>query len=346
MNMGAKEMNLKATFGESELEHHRKVRELLNRISLLQAQMSKDAAAYNLSGSQTRKQIDELHEIILEKDRKLSLIPTLQNEMDLLRNKYQNDMKENSNLIRKLQFQLEESTRYKPLPLDLETETLTKTLNRAKKQALGELEKPVKEVVYENNPYIIQQLDSLREENRRSQITEGDSKMKIVSQQEEISRLRGLIDKLREGVDTFKPNFGDEHRPDNQTITDYVMGVRANMIDRVLSFSNARKDKTIRELSFRVLTLNKWLEKAKQRYAFYESEKIRNIEKSDSQSLISIWGHFRDNFVEFLFDVYVRSKTDMHESKQNSFMIYRLNMENIFREHYQFLFIFMPIYHQ
>ena len=32
--------------------------------------------------------------------------------------------------------------------------------------------------------------------------------MKIVQLEEEIARLRSLIDKLREGVDTFRHNFG------------------------------------------------------------------------------------------------------------------------------------------
>ena len=49
-----------------------------------------------------------------------------------MRNKYENDMKENTNLIRKLQFQLEQATRYRPLPVDLEGETLTRKLNEAK----------------------------------------------------------------------------------------------------------------------------------------------------------------------------------------------------------------------
>ena len=48
MNAGNQEMNLKGKFEAAELDHHKKVRQLLDRISLLQAQNQRDVASYGL----------------------------------------------------------------------------------------------------------------------------------------------------------------------------------------------------------------------------------------------------------------------------------------------------------
>lgn len=168
--------------------------------------------------------------------------------------------------------------------------------------------------------------------------------MKIVQLEEEISRLRSLIDKLREGVDTFRHNFGQENRPDNKTITDYVMGVRTNMIDRILTFANAQKNKTIRELSYRCLSLNRLLGRQIKKFEYYEKRKIDEIKGADQRQLISIWGHLRELFVEFLFDIYVRSTDPYDESKANSFLLYKINMEEVCKTHYEYLFMIVPVY--
>jgi len=327
----------------ANIDYHRKVKELLDRISLLQAQLDRDAANYDLAISDKNRMIEELQEQLLFKDRKLNIVVSLERELDLLRSKYENDMTENSNLIRRLQFQLEEATRYRPIPLDIEVENITSSLNRARCECLHR-GKGSAEVVYENNPYLIQQAESYRNDMLKAQAKEQEALLQIECLRDDNSRLRSLIDKLREGLDGYGPNFGDLNRPDNKTITDYVMSVRASIIDRAIEFVHRRKDKTIRELSFRMLNLYRQFNRVLRINREYEAEKNSRIEGAEKKSLLSVWNYLRNHLVEFLYDIFVRSTNEIDTKKKNSFMIFKLNMEEILRTHYPYLLLIVPVF--
>lgn len=79
------------------------------------------------------------------------------------------------------------------------------------------------------------------------------------------------------------------------------------MIDQAIKFAHKRKDKTILELSFKCMNLNRLVEKSKKRYRAYEEDKIRFISGADQRHIISIWGHLRKSLVDFFYDVYCRS---------------------------------------
>ena len=69
-------------------------------------------ANYELMLKDKNDIINDLQEQLAIKDRKLGMIKTMEKELELLRDKYQNDMKANSDIIRKLQFQMDESQRF------------------------------------------------------------------------------------------------------------------------------------------------------------------------------------------------------------------------------------------
>ena len=97
---------------------------------------------------------------------------------------------------------------------------------------------------------------------KRAQRNEEDARKTITAREDEITRLRTLIDKLRNGIMDFKSDYGAENKVDNKNITHYVMEIRTKMIDDVLTFNKAQNSKTIKELSFRILALNRALSKA------------------------------------------------------------------------------------
>ena len=129
---------------------------------------------------------------------------------------------------------------------------------------------PVKEVVYENNPYLVQQVEKFRAEMKRAQADEADARKTVTAREEEITRLRALIDKLRNGIMDFKNDYGKENKVDNKNITHYVMGVRSKMIDDVLSFNKRMNNKLVKELCFRIMVLNRALKKAQKKYHIFK----------------------------------------------------------------------------
>lgn len=262
----------------------------------------------------------------------------MERELELLRDKYQNDMKANSDLIRKLQFQLEEMSRYKPSTFD--------PFNELQKARISKMEDsgPIKEVVFENNPYLVEKLDKFRDEMRRAQESEAAAKRNIVALEDEISRLTSLVDKLRKGIDDFRPNFGENSRPDNKTITDYVMGVRTQMIENVLKFNNQVKNKTIKELSYRVLLLNALVNRVFKMYKKLKEERIEKVRNAKRDNPLFVFGYVRERLVEWLFEIYCRSNDGSSEKKGNSFLIFKINMEEIARSERQFLNLMLPTY--
>ena len=194
------------------LDYFKKIRDLREQLSLLTAKAERDCANYELLLKDKNDIIADLQNQLTIKDRKLSLINTMERELEMLRDKYQNDMKENSNLIRKLQFQLEEAMRYRPKIFNG-----FEDLQKKRVEKIGN--KPIKEVVFENNPYLVEQVDKFRDEMHRAQEAEAAAKRDAKVKEEEVTRLRNLVDSLRKGIMDYKIGFGEEHRPDYRMIT-------------------------------------------------------------------------------------------------------------------------------
>lgn len=111
-------------------------------------------------------------------------------------------------LIRKLQFNLEDASRYKPIHIE------------APKLSFSLEDRPAtahREVVFENNPELVQQLDLTITEKKRLDRELDKAKLDIKDREDECARLRGLVDKLRNGIDKFQPDFGNNSVPDQKT---------------------------------------------------------------------------------------------------------------------------------
>lgn len=322
------------------MEFWKKLRDLREELSLLSAKSERDSANYELMLRDKQKLIDELQDQLMMKDRKLALINTMERELELLRDKYQNDMKSNSDLIRKLQFQLEEMSRYKPRNFDPFNELQKARMVKMESNVSG----GIKEVVFENNPYLVEKLDKFRDEMNRAQTAEADAKRNIKGLEDENSRLRSLIDKLRNGIDDFRPDFGQKSRPDNKMITDYVMGVRSDMINNALKFNQGVQSKLVRELCFRVLLLNGLLGRINKKYLRLKQERIDAMRNAKRDNPLFVFGYIRERLVEWLFEIYCRSTDGMSEKKANSFLIYKVNMEEIAKTERAFLNLILPTY--
>lgn len=179
---------------------------------------------------------------------------------------------------------------------------------------------------------------------KRAQQGEADARKTITAREEEISRLRALVDKLRNGIMDFKEEFGSENRVDNKNITHYVMGIRSKMIDDVLAFNQTIKDKTIKELCFRIIVLNRALKKAQKKYHLFKKDNIEALQNAKKDNPLFVWSFIRERFVDWLFEVFCRSTDSSDKKKTNSFVVFKINMEEIFRSEKHFLELLLPTY--
>lgn len=322
------------------MEFWKKLRDLREELSLVSAKSERDSANYEMMLNDKQQIIDDLQDQLILKDRKLALIKTMERELELLRDKYQNDMKSNSDLIRKLQFQLEEMSRYKPRTFDPFNELQKARVSKMENNVSG----PIKEVVFENNPYLVEKLDKFRDEMRRAQEGEAAANRNSRALEDDIGRLRSLVDKLRNGAENFRPEFGEKNRPDNRTITDYVMGVRTQIINNVVSFNKEMHQKTVKELCLRILVMNKRHEKLQKKYDRLKEERINLMKNAKRDNPLFVYSYIRERLVEWLFEIFCRSADGTSNKKKNSFLIFKINMEDIASTERQFLNLILPTY--
>lgn len=181
---------------------------------------------------------------------------------------------------------------------------------------------------------------------KRAQHDEQDARKTITAREDEITRLRTLIDKLRNGIMDFKSDYGTEHKVDNKNITHYVMNIRSKMIDDVLTFNKKHNSKIVKELCFRIMVLNRALKKAQKKYQVFKKEKIETLQSAKKDNPLFVWSFVRERFVDWLFEIFCRSSDSVDKKKGNSFLIFKINMEEIARSERGFLELILPTYIQ
>ena len=107
-----REKKVRTELDKNNLDYHKSLLDLRQKLGLNSAKSENMQANYELMLKDKNDIIQDLHEQLAIKDRKLGMIKTMEQEIELMRDKYQNDMKANSDIIRKLQFQMDESHRY------------------------------------------------------------------------------------------------------------------------------------------------------------------------------------------------------------------------------------------
>lgn len=245
---------------------------------------------------------------------------------------------DSSDLIRKLQFNLEDASRYKGSAIPV-TNSVSAIVEEKKK-----FSNSVKETVFENNPYLVQQLDKLLEEKNISDKELDRAKLDVKDREDEIARLRGLIDKLRNGIDNFKPNFGEDSLPDQKNIKEYYMGLQTDMVDRIISFRNNQASKQIKELSFRVLFLNRLLQKTIKKYEKDNLLRLDAIALADIKNPLQVWNQHRIRLIHYLFEVFMRSRDESMKFKKNSYLLFKINIEDVIKNQNELLLINVVIY--
>lgn len=107
-----RDKKMRSELDRNNLEYHKSLLDLRSKVGLGGANSDRMQANYELMLRDKDTVISDLQEQLAIKERKLGIIKTMEQEIELLRDRYQNDMKANSDLIRKLQFQMDESQRY------------------------------------------------------------------------------------------------------------------------------------------------------------------------------------------------------------------------------------------
>ena len=183
-------------------------------------------------------------------------------------------------------------------------------------ESVRRISNPVKEVVFENNPYLVQQIDKLIEEKRQLDKDLDRSKLDVRDREDEIARLRGLIDKLRSAAENYKPDLGLEILPDKKNLKSHYLMLRTELVDRTLDYRNKIYSKTVKELCLRILQMNKDTNKMKREYERRNAESLARLETTEITDPIFVWSQLRLRIVSWLFEIYMRSKNASAKHKQ------------------------------
>lgn len=208
-------------------------------------------------------------------------------------------MNPSSEIIRKLQFSLEDLNRYKPMPFEL-----------PKPSELRLQSSQVKEVVFENNPYLVGEIEKLGEEKRLQDTELEQLKWRLKDREDEIARLRSLVDKLRSGLDNFKPGFGNDSLPEKKNMKEYYLSYRAGMIERAVDLENRRNGLLVKELMMTVLRLNKDYGRKAREVEGENRERLVTVLASEVRDPLFIWAKMRLRLVDWLYQIFVRSNDE------------------------------------
>lgn len=211
-------------------------------------------------------------------------------------------------MIRKLQFNLEDASRYKPI--HIEAPKLSFSYDN---------ERPVtahREVIFENNPELVQQLDLTITDKKRLDRELDKARLDIKDREDECARLRGLVDKLRNGIDKFQPDFGNNSVPDQKNMRNYYLMLRGDLTDRIIDMRNRAKDREVKELSLRLLQMNKDMAKMKRKYEEANVDKLILVKKASPRDPLYIWTQLRYRITHWLFELFVRSRDESMKYKK------------------------------
>ena len=122
------------------------------------------------------------------------------------------------------------------------------------------------------------------------------------------------------------------------------MEARADIINRILTLNQKISNRAIRELAFRVLYLHKQLRKLSKLYIGLRRERYTALKNAKRDNPLFVWSFVRERLVEWLFEIYCRSHDSMDKKKGNSFLIFKINMEDIVATEQGFLDLIIPTY--
>lgn len=170
-------------------------------------------------------------------------------------------------------------------------------------------------MVFENNPYLTELVDKLMAEKKILEQDLDRTKLDVKDREAEIARLRALVDKLRNGIENFKPDFGGNALPDQRNMKAYLMGRRADMLEQSLIFKDKLNAKLVKQLCLRILELNRNFNKMLKRYERENRDKLGAIRSAGVQDPLYIWAQLRIRMIKFLFEVFIRSKDESMKNK-------------------------------
>lgn len=156
----------------------------------------------------------------------------------------------------------------------------------------------------------------LKDEVRRLQRELDKAMLDIKDREDECARLRSLVDKLRNGMDTFKADFGSTSVFNQTSIRNYYIEHRGSMIERIISMRNRANGKLVKELILRILQLNKDMAKQKKYYEDLNGTKSIAVRAPKKKDPLYIWTQVRLRLTSWLFELFVRSRDESMKYKK------------------------------
>lgn len=173
-----------------------------------------------------------------------------------------------------------------------------------------------KEIVFENNPALVQQLDLTMTEKNRLERELDKARLDIKDREDECARLRSLVDKLRNGLDNFQPDFGSKSIPDQKNMRNYYLSLRGDLVDRIIDMRNRAKNRVVQEMALRLLQMNKDTARMRRKYEEANVDKLVLVKSASPRDPLYIWTQLRFRLIHWLYELFVRSKDESMKFKK------------------------------
>lgn len=199
---------------------------------------------------------------------------------------------------------------------------------------------PIREVVYERDPYLIERNKQLKEELENALLSEQKAHAECSMKIEEIGRLQCLIEDLKSmPPKQIRVEIPYEHRI---TVTARI----GPSIEKYLALYEKNNNKKCQALGFAALYYYKNFRQYL-RMSHKRKEKVivnQTIQVYDGTQ--EICNFYRQSLVKWLFDIFVRSTDRAFSKKMNSFILFKSNMEELRENLNDVIFIMVAVYNR
>ena len=125
-----------------------------------------------------------------------------------------------------------------------------------------------------------------------------------------------MIDKLRNGIDNFKPDFGGSSLPDSKNLKAYYLQRRGELVDQMADIRDRASRKLTKELCLRILYLNKQMAKQRRTYEQENTRRLALLNTAEIRDPMYVWTQLRLRIVNWLFEIFCRSRDESMKFKK------------------------------
>lgn len=181
----------------------------------------------------------------------------------------------------------------------------------------------VKEIHYEKDPYLIEQNTHISRELEKTIQEEQKAKMDLQGKMKEIGRLNQAVQDLKS-----RPVRTVIKEKKIEVIKEVTASI-AVPVEKLMDMYKKRKDQETLRAYLTALYYFRLFNKYRSLLKEKREKVLINQKLEVVDGTFEVWVSMRQNMVDWLMDVFVRSADRAHTRKMNSFVLFKCNMQDI-----------------